>query len=143
VSSPDTGNDVVDSVLMAAHRLRRSIDTGLRGLGLSLSTFKLLRGLAGQDRSMREISDDLQVSPRTVTDLIDGLESRGLVARYPHPTDRRVTLLHLTEDGVRQLADARQHTARFDDAAVAGLTEADRQNLRALLARIAPGPAKS
>ena len=100
---PETGSDAVDAILYAAHRIRTAADAALRDHGLSLSGLKLLKALAGGDRSMREVSQVLHVSPRTVTDLIDGLEARGLVARGPHPSDRRVTLLHLTEAGTREL----------------------------------------
>ncbi|HYI19511.1 MAG TPA: MarR family transcriptional regulator, partial [Solirubrobacteraceae bacterium] len=41
----------------------------------------------------------LQVHPTSVTNLIDGLERRGLVERTPHPTDRRTTLAAITKDG--------------------------------------------
>jgi DNA-binding MarR family transcriptional regulator len=34
-----------------------------------------------------------------VTDLVDALEAAGLVARAPHPTDRRATLVSLTDAG--------------------------------------------
>src|SRR5215469_16596599 len=103
---PKTGYDVVDAILYAARRIRTSADTALRESGLSLSSYRLLRALEQSDQSMREVSDVLQVTPRTVTDMIDGLEGRGLVARHPHPADRRVTLLHLTDDGQRQLTAA-------------------------------------
>ena len=101
---PETGSDAVDAILYAAHRIRTAADAALRDHGLSLSGLKLLKALAGGDRSMREVSQVLHVSPRTVTDLIDGLEARGLVARGPHPSDRRVTLLHLTEAGAANSA---------------------------------------
>jgi DNA-binding MarR family transcriptional regulator len=103
---PDTGNDLVDAVLHAAHRIRTAADADLRKGGLSLPGYKLLKALAREDRSMREISDVLHVSPRTVTDIIDGLEARELVVRCAHPSDRRVTLLHLTEAGAVRLAEA-------------------------------------
>ncbi len=51
--------------------------------------YKLMRALEDSDQSMREVSEILHVSPRTVTDMIDSLEARGLVARGPHPADRR------------------------------------------------------
>ena len=101
---PETGSDAVDAILYAAHRIRTAADAALRDHGLSLSGLKLLKALASGDRSMREVSQVLHVSPRTVTDLIDGLEARGLVARGPHPSDRRVTLLHLTEAGAANWA---------------------------------------
>jgi DNA-binding MarR family transcriptional regulator len=133
---PDTGNELVDAILHAAHRVRTAADANLREGGLSLPGFKLLRALAGQDRSMREVSDILHLAPRTVTDIIDGLQARGLVDRRPHPSDRRITLLHLTEAGAARLAEAGEGADRARDAAIADLDEDERATLRRLLTRV-------
>jgi len=136
---PDTGNELVDAILHAAHRVRTSTDAVLRDGGLSLPGLKLLRSLTQADRSMREVSDVLRVSPRTVTDIIDGLQARGLVVRRPHPTDRRVTLLHLTEAGARRFAEASVVADRAGDEAISGLDEDERRTLRRLLERVGAG----
>jgi DNA-binding MarR family transcriptional regulator len=138
---PQTGHDVVDALLYAAHRVRNAADARLRERGLSLQGFKLMRALENSDLSMREISDALHVSPRTVTDMIDGLEARRLVARHAHPADRRVTLVHLTDEGREQLAAATAGAEQTARAAVAGLSAADQQTLRSLLDQIAPAGA--
>jgi DNA-binding MarR family transcriptional regulator len=135
---PQTGHDVVDALLYAAHRVRNSADARLRERGLSLQGYKLMRALENSDCSMREISDALHISPRTVTDMIDGLEARGLVERCPHPDDRRVTLVHLTHDGRSQLAAAAAGAEQASHAAVSGLTESDQKTLRVLLDQVAP-----
>ena len=133
---PRTGSDAVDAILYAAHRIRTAADAALREHGLSLPGLKLLTALAERDRSMREISQVLHVSPRTVTDMIDTLEGRGLVARCAHATDRRVTLLRLTEDGARELAAASTGAERVAAAAISSL-DADEQNtLQSLLERV-------
>ena len=133
---PDTGNELVDAILHAAHRVRTAADANLREGGLSLPGFKLLRALAAQDRSMREVSDILHLAPRTVTDIIDGLQGRGLVDRRPHPSDRRITLLHLTEAGAARLAEAGEGADRARDAAIADLDEDERATLQRLLTRV-------
>ena len=133
---PETGSDAVDAILYAAHRIRTAADAALRDHGLSLSGLKLLKALAGGDRSMREISQVLRVSPRTVTDLIDGLEARGLVARGPHPSDRRVTLLHLTEAGARELGAANTRAEQVAATAISALDQHEQKILRALLNRV-------
>jgi DNA-binding MarR family transcriptional regulator len=133
---PETGSDAVDAILYAAHRIRTAAGTALREHGLSLSSLKLLKALGDGDRSMREISQVLHVSPRTITDMIDGLETRGLVARGPHPSDRRVTLLHLTEAGARELAAASTDAERVAAAAVSALSQQEQQTLRSLLERV-------
>ena len=43
----------------------------------------------------------LQVHPASVTNLVDGLERAGYVAREPHPTDGRTTLAAITASGAR------------------------------------------
>jgi DNA-binding MarR family transcriptional regulator len=135
---PHTGHDVVDALLYAAHRVRNTADARLRERGLSLQGFKLMRALENSDLSMREISDVLHVSPRTVTDMIDGLEAKGLVARRAHPADRRVTLVHLSKTGREQLAAARAGAERTARAAVSALSEADQQTLRRLCDQVEP-----
>jgi DNA-binding MarR family transcriptional regulator len=133
---PRTGSDAVDAILYAAHRIRTSADAALREHGLSLPGLKLLTALAGGDRSMREISQVLHVSPRTVTDMIDTLEGRGLVARCAHATDRRVTLLRLTEAGARELATASTASERVASTAISALDEDEQRTLQSLLERV-------
>jgi len=135
---PQTGHDTVDALLYAAHRVRNAADAALRERGLSLQGYKLMRALENSDHSMREISDVLHVSPRTVTDMIDGLQARGLVIRQPHPADRRVTLVHLTDAGREQLKVTTVGAERTARAAVSGISAADQQTLRRLLDAVAP-----
>jgi DNA-binding MarR family transcriptional regulator len=134
---PQTGHDVVDALLYAAHRVRNAADARLRERGLSLQSFKLLRVIKNSDLSMREISDALHVTPRTVTDMIDSLEARGLVARHSHPADRRVTLVHLTGTGQEQLSAAAAGAERTARAAIEGLSAADQRTLHRLLDAVA------
>jgi len=49
--------------------------------------------------TQRELAQALGVTPRNVTGLIDVLAEDGFVARGPHPTDRRATVVTLTEKG--------------------------------------------
>jgi DNA-binding MarR family transcriptional regulator len=48
---------------------------------------------------MSGLGDDLGITPRYVTILIDSMEHDGLVRRCPHPKDRRATLIELTDAG--------------------------------------------
>jgi DNA-binding MarR family transcriptional regulator len=65
--------------------------------------------------TQRQLSDALRCTPRNVTGLVDALEDMGLVARQPHPTDRRATLVTLTDHGAeleRAWRAGHQHLAR-------------------------------
>ncbi len=47
--------------------------------------------------TQRALAAALKVTPRNVTGLVDGLAPAGFVTRQPHPSDRRATLVTLTE----------------------------------------------
>jgi DNA-binding MarR family transcriptional regulator len=52
---------------------------------------------------MSSISDELGVTRRNITALVDALEEEGLVRRKPHPTDRRATVIEMTRQGERTM----------------------------------------
>ena len=85
---------------------------------------------------MSKLGALLAVTPRNVTKLVDGLEAEGLVARKPHPNDRRATLLRLTDKGVLVCKES----ALANHAAVAHLYEhlgpGDRHHLARILRKL-------
>jgi DNA-binding MarR family transcriptional regulator len=48
---------------------------------------------------MSDLGDKLGVTARQVTNLVDALEEEGLVRRAEHPTDRRATVVEITQQG--------------------------------------------
>lgn len=74
--------------------------TRVRDAGADACTAELLWRLADAGPSTQSaLSDALQCTPRNVTGLVDALEADDLVRRHAHPTDRRATLVTLTEEG--------------------------------------------
>ena len=64
------------------------------------------------EQSMGELATGLGVTPRRVTVLVEALEADGLVERRPHPTDRRSTLVAITDGGLKaQQVGWEQHRA--------------------------------
>ena len=59
--------------------------------------------------TQRDLAHALDVSPRNITGLVDGLVASGHVTREPHPTDRRATLVTPTAAGAALFA-ALQHS---------------------------------
>jgi DNA-binding MarR family transcriptional regulator len=53
----------------------------------------------GGPLTQRQLSQTLRCTPRNVTGLVDPLEAAGFATRNPHPTDRRATLVTLTDHG--------------------------------------------
>lgn len=68
-------------------------------LGLSFARIRVLRRLAPEPRTLRELAALLNADPPYVTVMVDDLENRGLVRRTPHPHDRRAKLVQLTGAG--------------------------------------------
>ena len=88
---------------------------GLERLGLTASRAHVLLLVAEHGpSSQRELADMLGVTPRTVTALVDGLQSTGFVTREPRPGDRRVACVTMTEQGQaasRAMDDGRRRLA--------------------------------
>jgi DNA-binding MarR family transcriptional regulator len=98
--------------------LTDGMQRGLAERGLSRARAELLWRLrARSPLTQRQLSQQLRCTPRNVTDLVDALETAGLVARGPHPTDRRATLVSLTDPGKtaaeRMQAEYRQFAAEL------------------------------
>ncbi len=75
----------------------------------------------------------------TMVAVIDALESRGLVARRPSPSDRRSNALVLSDAG-KDLVDRLKPIVQTHDARVVGaLSEAEKEQLIDLLSRITNG----
>ncbi|MFG1927089.1 MarR family winged helix-turn-helix transcriptional regulator [Cryptosporangium sp. NPDC048952] len=78
------------------------------------------------------LSEHLRIAPRSTTEVVDGLEDRGLVERQADPSDRRATLVTVTEQG-RTVGAAIMDARRTEGDKMFGALSADDQ---AELARI-------
>ncbi|MFT4287080.1 MarR family winged helix-turn-helix transcriptional regulator [Nocardioides sp.] len=79
------------------------------------------------------LADELRISPRSATEVIDGLEARGLVARRPDPTDRRATEVAPTPEGLRVHELIHEARRAESERFLATLPAADRAELDRLL----------
>jgi len=81
------------------------VEAPLQDTSLTYARMRLLGVLVRNGpQIMSALSDDLVVTPRNVTVLVDALEAQGLVRRQAHPTDRRAILVELTPQGVETCA---------------------------------------
>jgi DNA-binding MarR family transcriptional regulator len=111
---------------IAAVRRLRGRDTH-RLDGLSYAQYSLLFGLAENDRmSSRELGVAAELSPATVTQMLDSLEAAGLVERVRSDHDKRVVLTSLTERGRGLVAERR---ATFEPKWRAALADFDDEQL--------------
>jgi len=87
-------------------------------LNLSVHQFRTLMFLSRHEgASLSDAAGHLGLSLPSVSKLVDGLVARGVVARQPHPRDRRRVTLTLTANGRSTLQTVREavqaHLARI------------------------------
>lgn len=89
------------------------------------------------DLSQQGLARTLGMLPSRVVAYVDALEGRGWVRRVPSTVDRRVNFLALTEAGRAALQEVTRIAQAHERRITSALSAAERQQLAALLARIA------
>ncbi|HEY4023133.1 MAG TPA: MarR family transcriptional regulator [Pseudonocardiaceae bacterium] len=134
----DLVSELSEAAMLLARTIRRAGATQVEPLGITFAQARVLRALgdAGELR-MVDIAHRMGVVPRSVTDLVDGLEDAGLAGRWPDPADRRSVLVELTPGGREMLA--RMGAARHEAAATVfgRLEESEQRQLLVLLRVVA------
>ncbi|GIM89105.1 MarR family winged helix-turn-helix transcriptional regulator [Paractinoplanes toevensis] len=96
----DSYNAALDRLLLLTVMLNDDMQRGLATDGLTPSRTSLLWTLRRIGPCPQQaIAAAMQVSPRTVTGLVDGLVATGFVTREPDPGDRRAVLVTFTPKG--------------------------------------------
>ena len=123
--------------------LAHELDGMLREkLGVSTLESNLLGHLArkGVEWRMSDFTEALLLSKAGVTKLIDRLEADELVERGRMPSDRRVTLVHITPKGTALLRQARAETELFvKENFLEHLSEGEREGLSTGLRTVLEG----
>jgi DNA-binding MarR family transcriptional regulator len=126
------------AILHLAHAAENEVETKLSGIGLTLTKLIALRVLAdaGEPVPLGRLADRLSCVKSNVTQLIDRLESDGLVARTPDPVDRRTKLATLTASGRRACEQAARIQQETERDLARRLSHDEARHLRALLDKI-------
>ena len=122
---------------MVAVRRLRGRETHRPGAP-SFAQYQLLFALADHDGlSSGELAQAADLSPATVTQMLDSLVERGLVTRLRSETDRRIVTCSLTDSGRDVIAQRRaQFQGTWADA-LSGFSVADLAVAAAVFDRIA------
>ncbi|MEU6018847.1 MarR family transcriptional regulator [Streptomyces sp. NPDC047515] len=141
MDSSDAEGVLAEQLLRVTRRLQRIQSRQLEPIGITPAQFRLLRIVAHYDGPprMADLAQRLDVVPRAVTSLVDGLEASGRVRRAPDPDSRRVVRIEITEEGLatlRSLRDARRAAA---EEILTPLTADQREVLGGLLSALVDG----
>jgi DNA-binding MarR family transcriptional regulator len=114
---------------------RRWVGGRLKERGIGYARMRALGALhcGEQPIIMSDLGEELGVTPRNVTKLVDELEVEGLVRRLPHPSDRRATLIELTERGREKIAEGYTEYVAATSELFSVLSEEDQWELIRLM----------
>ncbi|NEA36209.1 MarR family transcriptional regulator [Streptomyces sp. SID13031] len=128
--------ELVGSLVGLMHVLQDLYAETSRPLGLTPQQAHLLCVLLGGPQGMTDLSRIMSIERSSLTSMVDRLERRSLLARNPHPTDRRACQITLTTDG-HTLAD-QAHTAFTDrvEALTVSLSPTARKTLVSAITNI-------
>jgi DNA-binding MarR family transcriptional regulator len=135
---PDDQGDTLNEMFGAvARRLRHASIKALAPWQIAPSQSRAISMVAAHGAIRpSELADHLRISPRSATEVVDGLEERGLVRRTADPEDRRATLVTLTEKGRQVSAAVRAARAAEAETIFGRLSASDRAHLRRILGKL-------
>jgi DNA-binding MarR family transcriptional regulator len=84
----------------------------------------------------KELAEHLRIAPRSATEVVDALEAKGLVSRSVDPSDRRATLVALTDRGRALSEEVRRLRGVESDKLFRQLSAADRADLARILGKL-------
>ena len=102
LNGDESGFLALTSLLRLERLVVDAAERELRQVDLHLTDYLMLMTLQLSSSGTRLISSlarNLMVHATTATLAVDRLEARGLLARSPHPTDRRATCVSITPTG--------------------------------------------
>lgn len=135
---PATTMAAVTSVMRVQQILQSAVDTALKPHGLTFARYEALVLLTFSKHGtlpMRVMGQRLQLHPTSVTNIVDRLEADNLVRRLPHPSDRRTTLVEITDAG-RVRVEAATGAVTEADFGWRGLDPTQTRQLTGLLAKV-------
>ncbi len=136
--------DLVNEIEFLAARARSlgsaHANAVLAPLDLKVRSYSVLAVVCGAaEPSQRELADFLRLDPSQIVSLVDALEQRGLVSRAADSRDRRSKVIRPTTAGTELYQRAAAAVRTAEDTSLAALDGPERDQLRALLYKIAFG----
>ena len=131
---PAGDETLAEAFWSVARQLRETSAKSLAPWDINPSQLRALRVLSRRGTMrLTQLSEHLHIAPRSATEVVDALESRGLVRRSPDPDDRRATLVEVAEPGLGVLEAIRGTEA---GRVFGRLSQEDRAHLARILRQL-------
>jgi len=117
--------EALGALRLAAKRIHDAMERFAESHGLSESRLRVLTRLChrpSRQLPLGALAKGMDVTPRTMTDIIDVLERDGLVKRVHDPEDRRSVQAVITEAGLERINAMRMDATAKQAAVAEGFT---------------------
>ena len=133
----DAGEPLSEDFWSVARKLRSTSREVLAPWDITPSHLRALRVLS-EEGAMRPstLAERLHIAPRSVTEVVDALETRGLADRRPDPGDRRASLIEMTERAAGVLEAIRAARGAETERFFGRLTETEQADLARILRKL-------
>jgi DNA-binding MarR family transcriptional regulator len=128
----------VFSLIHAGRAVERRVEDALEAVGLSLAKYGLLGHMAeaGKPLTLSELAERVSCVRSNITQLVDRLESEGLVQRVDDHDDRRIIRARLTRAGADRHAAGVRAFAAVQAELASAMSSADRATLQRLATKL-------
>ncbi|MGI5121800.1 MarR family winged helix-turn-helix transcriptional regulator [Marinactinospora thermotolerans] len=130
-----TAEEAWEALARAQTALMRGFQEDFRGEEVSMRVYDVLYTLSRcpSGARLRDLNAHILLTQPSLSRLVERMEADGLVHRCGDPTDRRATVVRLTERGREiQRRVGRRHAAAIADRVGGALSEEELATLRAL-----------
>ena len=121
----------------SAMRIREMTEDALAPLNIYAKHYALMAVVkANGPTTQQAIGDILKIDRTTMVLLVDDAESKDLVLRNPHPTDRRCHVLSLSENGQKVFKEANRLVKKVENQFFNVLEKKEKEQLIGLLGKL-------
>ncbi len=119
--------------------LEKEANCNLQALNLTMQQNRVLILLAHAEEhtlSLKALEERFGAAQSTVAGLVSRLEKKGLIEALTDPTDKRVKLARLTEEGVKLHAQSRQRVIESEERLTSLLSPEEKEQLLSCLKKV-------
>ena len=136
MANHSTDDRFIYLVFTAQNRLRMYIRDELMAARVKITLVQagILFLLREKDyRTMSELGQHLSLDNSTITGLTDRLEKEGFVRRQVNSKDRRISLIHITPEGIQQVNQAKTVINRVNNEIKADFSRQEMEAFKKIL----------
>lgn len=122
-------------------------DVGRLNLSYSEMNYGNVNPYKGQSRCLlyldrngsinqKDLAEQLSIRPSSVSDILSKLEQKGFIQKTPSDTDKRITIITLTDKGTEEVKRIRKDRAKAHKEMLTDLSESDKESFYAILQKI-------